>query len=211
MAHGVKVVADANTRLWNANADEHDPISARTLGFWLYMLSDGLIFAALFASYAVLDGPMNAAGGPMAPQLLSASQGFLQTLIVLGSVLSFSLGTLALKSGNRGGAMLGIAGAIVLGGLFIAVGGSDLLAMNAQGFGPGRSAYLSCLFTLIFTHGLHMAFGILWMLVMLSQIVRFGFTQNVVARLLCLRMFWQFQATVWVLVYVYVYLFGGAH
>lgn len=211
MVHGAQTVADANTKLWNAEADEHDPISARTFGFWLYMMSDGLIFAAIFASYAVLDGPMNAAGHPMAAQLLSASQGLMQTFIVLASVLALSLGTLAIKTGNKAGASFGLLLAAVLGLAFLYIGGSDLASIAAAGNGPTASAYLSVLFTLIITHGLHMGFGLLWIAVLLVQIARSGFTTDVVGRLLSLRMFWQFQASVWVIAYVYVYLFGGAH
>jgi cytochrome o ubiquinol oxidase subunit 3 len=211
MAHAATIVADANTKLWNATADEHDPISTRTFGFWLYMMSDGLIFASLFASYAVLDGPMNAAGHPMAAQLLSASQGMVQTILILASVLALSVGTLSIKTGNKAGVSLGLLLAALLAVVFLFIGSSDLEEMTAAGNGATASAYLSVLFTLIITHGLHMGFGLLWMAVLLVQIARSGFTTAVVGRLLCLRMFWQFQASVWVIVYVYVYLFGGAH
>jgi cytochrome o ubiquinol oxidase subunit III len=211
MAQAEIIKAGPGTVLWNAAADEHDPISARTFGFWLYMLSDGLIFASLFASYAVLDNPMNAAGHPMAAQLLSAGQGMVQTILVLASVLALSLGTLAIKTGNKAGVSLGLIAAAALGVTFLYIGAADLTRIAAAGNVPGVSAYLSCLFTLIITHGLHMGFGLLWMAVLLVQIKRSGFTTAVVGRLLCLRMFWQFQASVWVIVYVYVYLFGGAH
>jgi cytochrome o ubiquinol oxidase subunit 3 len=203
--------AGADTVLWNASADAHDSISARTFGFWLYLLSDALIFAAVIASYAVLDNPMGAANGPLGAQFLNAGHGLIQTFVILGSVLSYSLGTIALKNGNKAGTALGIIGAIVLALAFLAIGWNDLSSLSAAGNGPTRSAYLSCFFTLIITHGLHMTVGILWMLTMLVLIARFGFTQEVVGRLLNLRMFWQFQASVWVVVYVYVYLFGGAH
>lgn len=211
MTHSATIKADAYTKLWDASADEHDPISARTFGFWLYMLSDGLIFASLFASYAVLDNPVNAAGHPMAAQLLSAGSGLVQTMLVLASVLALSLGTLAIKTGNKAGVSLGLVAAAVLGLVFLTIGGTDLQSIAAAGNVPTASAYLSILFTLIITHGLHMGFGLLWMAVLLVQIARSGFTTVMVGRLLCLRMFWQFQATVWVIVYVYVYLFGGAH
>jgi len=203
--------AGADVVLWNASADAHDNISARTYGFWLYLLSDALIIAAVVACYAVLDNPMNAAGGPLGNQFLSASKGLVQTFLVLGSVLSYSLATVALKRGNKLGVGLGMVGAILLAVLFLGIGMGDLAALSAAGNGFARSGYLSCFFTLIVTHALHMGFGILWMLVMLVQIGVFGFTENVVARLLNLRMFWQFQASVWVVVYIYVYLFGGAH
>jgi cytochrome o ubiquinol oxidase subunit 3 len=203
------IAAGADTRLWNAEADEHDPISARTFGFWLYLLSDALIFAGLFASYAVLDNSFNAAGGPIAAQIVHPLEGLIQTFAVLGSVLSYSLATVAMKKGSRTGVIHGILGAIVLSGVFLGIGAHDLLGLIAQGDGPDRSGFLSIFFTLIVSHGLHMVFGILWMLVMLVQVARTGFNQDVVGRLLNLRLFWQFQASVWVCVYVYVYLLGG--
>jgi cytochrome o ubiquinol oxidase subunit 3 len=202
--------AGPNTRLWNAEADEHDTISTRTFGFWLYMLSDALIFTGLFASYAVLSTPMNLAGGPGPAQVTNALEGFWQTLLIMGSVFAYSQATIALKKGSKTGVAACIVIAMALAVAFICIGGHDLAALTAQGNGYSRSAYLSVFFTLIATHGVHMCIGILWMLVMLVQIFRLGFTADVVARLLNLRMFWQFQATMWVIVYVYVYLLGGA-
>lgn len=197
------------TRLFHPHFAGHDQISARTLGFWLYMLSDALIFTGLFATYAVLNNPMAAAGGPIAPQIVNPVEGLWQTYAVLGSVACYSLGTVALKSGNKGGVMLGIVLSILLALVFLDFEAHDLLGLIARGDGPGRSGYLSAYFVLIATHGLHMLFGILWMLVMLVQIPKLGFSANVVARLINLRMFWQFQATIWVLVYVYVYMVGA--
>jgi cytochrome o ubiquinol oxidase subunit III len=197
------------TRLFHPHFAGHDQISARTLGFWLYMLSDALIFTGLFATYAVLNNPMAAAGGPIAPQIVDPIEGLWQTYAVLGSVACYSLGTVALKSGNKGGVMLGIVLSILLAFIFLDFEAHDLLGLMARGDGPGRSGYLSAYFVLIATHGLHMLFGILWMLVMLVQIPTLGFSANVVARLINLRMFWQFQATIWVLVYVYVYMVGA--
>jgi cytochrome o ubiquinol oxidase subunit III len=197
------------TRLFHPHFEGHDQISARTLGFWLYMLSDALIFTALFAAYAVLNNPMAAATGPIAPQVVNPVEGLWQTYAVLGSVATYSLGTVALKSGNKAGVMLGIILSIALALIFLGFEAHDLLGLLAQGDGPARSGYLSAFFVLIATHGLHMVFGIIWMLVMLVQIPTLGFSANVVARLINLRMFWQFQATVWVIVYVYVYMIGA--
>ncbi|GLR68734.1 cytochrome o ubiquinol oxidase subunit III [Acidocella aquatica] len=196
--------------LWNPGADEHDPISARTYGFWLYLIGDALLFCSLFASYAVLDNPVNAAGGPLTAQVINTPHGLWQTFIILASVLAYSLGTVSLKNGNAAGVQLGILAALLLGGAFLYISGTDLWALAAQGNGPTRSAFLSVFFTLLLTHGLHMLFGILWMLVMLVQVGVLGFTKDVVGRLLNLRLFWQFQATMWVCVYFYVYLLGGA-
>jgi cytochrome o ubiquinol oxidase subunit 3 len=194
--------------LWHYGETEHDPISTKTLGFWLYMLSDALIFAGLFAAYGVLDQPMNFAGGPTAAQIMHPLAAFWQTIAVLSSVLSYSLATVALKTGNRNGVMIGIVVAILFGGIFIALEFTDFASLFAMGATPDRSGFLSAFFILVATHGLHMMFGILWMLVLLPQIMRSGFTTAVVTRLLNLRLFWQFQASVWVCVYVFVYLRG---
>lgn len=207
MAH--QAAPGANTRLFHPGYEGHSQISARTLGFWLYMLSDALLFTALFAAYAVLDTPMNAAGGPIASQIVDPIEGFWQTIVILGSVTSYSLATVAMKNGNRAGTVLGIVGAMVLAVVFLAFGINDLSTLAAHGNGMDRSGYLSAYFVLILTHAIHMGIGILWMLVMLMQIPRQGFNEMVVARLLNLRMFWQFQATVWVCVYVYVYMIGA--
>ncbi|MBU6418663.1 MAG: cytochrome c oxidase subunit 3 [Proteobacteria bacterium] len=207
MAHDT--APTANTRLFRPGYEGHNQISARTLGFWLYMLSDALLFTALFAAYAVLDTPMNAAGGPIASQIVNPVEGFWQTIAILGSVTSYSLATVAMKNGNRGGTALGIVAAIALAVVFLAFGVNDLTTLAAHGDGMDRSGYLSAYFVLILTHAIHMGIGILWMLVMLVQIPRYGFNEMVVARMLNLRMFWQFQATVWVCVYVYVYMIGA--
>jgi len=194
--------------LWHYGETEHDPISTKTLGFWLYMLSDALIFAGLFAAYAVLDQNMNMADGPTAAQVVHPVAAFWQTLAVLSSVLAYSLATVALKTGNRARVLLGIVVAIVFGGLFIALEIGDFVSLFAMGATPDRSGFLSAFFVLVASHGLHMMFGILWMLVLIPQIIRSGFNTAVVTRLLNLRLFWQFQASVWVCVYVFVYLKG---
>jgi cytochrome o ubiquinol oxidase subunit 3 len=201
--------AASGARLFHPHFAGHDQISARTLGFWLYMLSDALLFTAVFAAYAVLNNPMAAAGGPIATQIVDPGEGLWQTYAVLGSVATYSLGTVALKSGNKAGVIIGILLSIALALVFLSFEVHDLLGLLAKGDGPTRSGFLSAFFILIATHGLHMVFGIIWMLVMLVQIPTLGFSANVVARLLNLRMFWQFQATIWVLVYVYVYMIGA--
>jgi cytochrome o ubiquinol oxidase subunit 3 len=195
--------------LWHFGHEIHDPISNKTLGFWLYMLSDALIFAAIFAAYGVLDQPMNAAGGPTAANIMHPVAAFWQTLAVFTSVFAYSLATVALKTGNKAGVMLGIVVSLVLGVAFLGLELHDFVTLFAEGATPDRSGFLSVFFILIATHGLHMIFGLLWMLVMLVQIPRFGLTTDVVSRLLNLRLFWQFQAAVWVCVYIFVYLRGA--
>lgn len=195
--------------LWHHGHESHDFIATKTLGFWLYMLSDALLFAALFATYAVMDNVMADGGGPGAAQIVHPIAAFWQTIAVLSSVFAYSLATVALKHNYRQLVALGIIAALVLGGVFIALEISDFADLWAQGAGPQTSGYLSAFWGLIVTHGLHMVFGMLWLLVMLIQIIRFGLTTPVVAQLLNLRLFWQFQAAVWVCVYVFVYLKGA--
>ena len=204
-----QLVPGPDTRLFHPGFAGHNQISGRTYGFWLYMLSDALLFAALFAAYAVLDTPMNAAGGPTAAQIVDIHEGFYQTIIIVTSVTAFSLGTVAMKKNNRFGMNLGLIIAMILGGLFVALGLHDLAVLSAKGDGIDRSGYLSVYFVLILTHAIHMFFGMLWMLVMLVQITRSGFNELVVARILNLRMFWQFQVSVWVCIYIYVYMIGA--
>jgi len=194
--------------LWHYGHESHDVIATKTLGFWLYMLSDALIFAGIFAAYGVLDHTMNAAGGPTEAQVVHPIAAFWQTIAVLSSVFAYSLATVALKHGNRLGLLLGIVAAIILGGVFIALELNDFADLYAHGATAQTSGFLSAFFVIIATHGLHMAFGILWLLVMLAQVLRLGLTAPVVAQLLNLRLFWQFQAAVWVCVYVFVYLKG---
>jgi cytochrome o ubiquinol oxidase subunit III len=194
--------------LWHYGHEEHDVIGAKTFGFWLYMLSDALLFAGLFAAYAVLDHTMNMAGGPTEAQVVHPIAATWQTLAVLSSVFAYSLATVALKRGSRAGLIAGMAAAIVLGAVFIGLELADFASLVHAGATPDTSGFLSAFFVLIATHGLHMAFGILWMLVMLVQVLRFGLSTAVVAQLLNLRLFWQFQASVWVCVYVFVYLKG---
>jgi cytochrome o ubiquinol oxidase subunit 3 len=195
--------------LWHHGHEAHDMIATKTLGFWLYMLSDALIFAGIFAAYGVLDHTMNAAGGPTESQVVHPIAAFWQTLAVLSSVFAYSLATVALKHGNRFWLALGIVAAIVLGSVFIALELNDFATLYAQGATAQTSGFLSAFFLIIATHGLHMAFGILWLLVMLVQVLRLGLTAPVVAQLLNLRLFWQFQAAIWVCVYVFVYLKGA--
>jgi len=194
--------------LWHSGETLHDPVATKTLGFWLYMISDALIFAGLFATYAVLDQKMNAAGGPYGAQILHPAAAFWQTLAVFGSVYAYSMATVALKYAHRGAMLAGMAVAFVLGLVFLGLEIHDFLDLLAQGAPWTRSGFLAAFWMLIATHGAHMAIGLLWMAVMMVQVMVLGVTTDVVTRLLNLRLFWQFQAAVWVCVYVFVYLRG---
>lgn len=197
-----------SVELWDHSHHSHDPISTRTFGFWLYMLSDAMIFAALFAAYGVLDHSYNAAGGPVARDIIHPLNAFWETVLLFSSVLAYGFAMVALKHGKRSGVLVGIVAAFVVGAAFIGMESKEFADLISHGIVPQRSAFLSVFFTLVIYHGLHMLVGLLWMLLMLVQIGREGFTGNVVYRLLNLRLFWHFQAVIWVCTFTFIYLRG---
>jgi len=187
----------------------HDVIATRTLGFWLYMLSDAMMFTALFAAYVVLGHTINAAGGPWSTAVAHPSVAFRETVWLFSSVLAYGLAMIALKKGHRGGVMLGIAAAILIAFGFLGADLHEVADLLRMGATPERSGFLSAFFTLVFYHGLHVIVGIAWMLVMLVQVASLGLTENVVYRLLNLRLFWHFQAVMWVFMFTFLYLRGA--
>lgn len=192
--------------LWDTSHFHHDVISTKTYGFWLYMMSDAMIFASLFASYIVLSHRINMAGGPTPADVLHPVSAFWDTMLILASGLAYGVAMVFLKRGNRSGVMMGLGAAFILGLWFVGMELSEFDGLIGQGITAERSGYLSAFFTLVLTHGLHMLFGLLWILVMMVQVLRDGFTADVVYRLLNLKIFWFFQALVWVCVFSFVYL-----
>ncbi|MEJ2646680.1 MAG: cytochrome c oxidase subunit 3 [Gammaproteobacteria bacterium] len=203
---GESIAPDA-TVLWDTGHHGHDMISTRTFGFWLYMLSDAMIFAALFTAYAVLGH--NYAGGPSATQILRPGDALAETMLVFTSVLAFGFSMSALKRGHRAGVLNWIAVAFVLGAAFVGMEVHEFANLASRGIVPERSGFLSAYYTIVLTHGLHMVFGLLWMAVMAVQVLREGFTDDIVYRLLNLRIFWHFQAIIWVCVFTFIYLQGS--
>ncbi len=187
----------------------HDVISTKTLGFWLYLLGDAMMFTALFAAYAVLGHAFNAAGGPWIRTVAHAGVAFRETAWLFASVLAYGFAMMALKKGNRGGVLLWITAALLIALGFLAVDGHEVMALFRMGAVPERSGFLSAFFTLVLYHGLHVVVGIAWMLVMLVQVASAGLTEKVVYRLLNLRLFWHFQAVMWVFMFTFLYLRGA--
>lgn len=200
-------VASGKSGLWEAHF-HHDPISTRTFGFWLYMLSDAMIFAGLFAAYGVLDHRYNAAGGPTIKDLVHPLFAYGETLAVFTSVLAYGWVMVALKKGSRAGVLTGLAVAFALGLVFLGLEIHEFAGLLAQGIDPQQSGFLSAFFALVMTHGIHMAFGLLWMATMFVQVAAQGFTDKTVYRLLNLKLFWHFQAVIWVFVFTFVYMRG---
>jgi cytochrome o ubiquinol oxidase subunit 3 len=185
---------------------EHHPKNGTLLGFWIYLMSDCLIFACLFAVYGVLGRSF--AAGPSGADLFDLPLVAVNTTLLLVSSVVFGFGMLEMQR-LRKGAMLGwLAIAGLLAAVFVSLEIREFLIMIAEGAGPGRSAFLSSFFTLVATHGLHVTLGILWLIVLMVQSIRFGLNEDNVRRLRCLSMFWHFLDLVWVGVFSYVYLVG---
>jgi cytochrome o ubiquinol oxidase subunit III len=178
----------------------------RAFGFWLYLMSDAIIFSLLFATYAVMAP--NHAGGPTGRTLFSLSNAFGETLLLLFSTITFAFATLALKSAKSAGVLSWLLVTFALGLGFVAMEIREFYGMVQVGAGPDRSGFLSAFFTLVGTHGLHVSFGLIWILIMMSQVIIKGLTVPVTSRLLRLGLFWHFLDIVWVGIFSIVYLPG---
>ena len=201
----------ATAVLWDASGTEHDMIATRTLGFWLYLLSDAMIVASLFASYLVLDHRVNAAAGPSAADVVHPITAFWGTVLLFSAMLAYGAAMVGLRRGSPRAVLAGLGGAFMLGLGFLVVEGQDFAGLALHGMVPERSGYLSAFYTLVLYHGAHLVFGLLWIAVMMAQVVRQGFTPDVVYRLLNLKLFWFFQGFIWIYVFSFVYLAGALH
>jgi cytochrome o ubiquinol oxidase subunit III len=197
-------------QLYLVPLSERGPAPPRVVaayGFWLFLLSDIVIFAALFAAYAVLSGHTD--GGPSGAQLFSRSRVLSETACLL--VSSFTCGIMMLSIDRRSviGTFTWAALTSLLGATFLWLELSEFRAMVLQGAEPSRSAFLSAFFALVGTHGLHVTLGITWLFAMMAQVVTLGFRPMVVTRLLCFSLFWHALDIVWIGVFTIVYL--GVH
>jgi cytochrome o ubiquinol oxidase subunit 3 len=186
------------------------PASTRVVagfGFWLFLLSDIVIFAALFATYAVLSG--ETAGGPTGAMLFEKRHVFIETACLLASSVTCGFGSLAVQRADSRSMYFWMTLTFVLGAVFLGLEGSEFAGLLAAGAGPTRSAFLSAFFTLVGTHGLHVSIGLAWLIVMLLQVATLGFRPMVGRRFFCFALFWHALDIVWVGVFTIVYL--GAH
>jgi len=191
------------------SASEAGPAAKRVVvayGFWIFLLSDIVMFAALFASYAILVHAT--AGGPTGTQLFNQSTVAIETACLLVSSYTCGLMSLAVNSRNRLGTYLGALVTFALGAAFLALELREFADMIARGATPQRSAFLSAFFTLVGCHGLHVTLGLVWLVVMMVQVAAMGFVASVQHRLLCFSLFWHALDIVWVGVFTVVYLMG---
>jgi cytochrome o ubiquinol oxidase subunit III len=191
------------------SASEAGPAPKRIVvafGFWIFLLSDIVMFSALFASYAVL---MHAtAGGPTGAELFNQVSVAIETACLLASSYTCGLMSLAINSRRSLGTYLGAVITFVLGAAFLALEIREFAGMIAIGATPQRSAFLSAFFTLVGCHGLHVTAGLIWLAVMIAQVAIKGFAVNVQRRLLCFALFWHALDIIWVGLFAVVYLMG---
>ncbi|GGF05464.1 cytochrome o ubiquinol oxidase subunit III [Aliidongia dinghuensis] len=184
----------------------HDDGSKTVLGFWIYLMSDCLIFSVLFATFGVLSA--NTAGGPSGRELFDLPYVGGETLLLLISSFTFGLAVLAMQAGRQGQVIAWLAVTFLFGAGFIGMEVQEFIHLVDEGAGPGRSAFLSAYFTLVGTHGLHVTAGLLWLAVMMHQVMRFGLDGVVRRRVACLSLFWHFLDLIWICVFSFVYLRG---
>ena len=201
--HAGAVSADPSSRYY---VREHHPENGTLLGFWIYLMSDCLIFACLFATYAVLG--RNYAGGPSGAEIFELPTVALNTAFLLFSSITYGFAMLAAQKKNAKGTLVWLAVTGIFGAGFLFLELQEFAHLIHEGFGPWRSGFLTAFFSLVGTHGLHVTFGIVWLVTLMFQVGKHGINAANYRRLACLSMFWHFLDVIWIGVFTYVYLMG---
>ncbi|KAF3362725.1 Cytochrome bo(3) ubiquinol oxidase subunit 3 [Chlamydiales bacterium STE3] len=190
-----------------SSPDPHqDTFSKTVLGFWIYLMSDCLLFAALFTTYAVLhEGTF---GGPTSHDILSLPTAFLETMILLCSTISCGLAMLAAKREKINQVYIWLIVTFLLGSSFVFMELKEFSHLLHEGNSWEKSAFLSSFFTLVGTHGLHVSVGLLWIIVMIGQLLYSSITITTFRRLVLFSMFWHFLDLIWIFIFTFVYLIG---
>lgn len=195
--------------LGESHGEAHAGAETIVFGFWIFLMSDLVIFGLVFASYLTVANPMGLAGGPGPADAFDLTSIFAQTMILLVSSLTFGFSTLAMRH-NRGRAAIAtwLGVTLLLGLVFLTLELRDFAHMIEVGAVPQRSGYWSAFWGLVPLHGLHVAIGCLWIIVMLAQMATLGLIPVVKTRLLRLGLFWHFLDLIWVAIFSIVYLGG---
>ena len=175
-------------------------------GFWIFILSDIVMFSAFFATYAVLLG--QTAGGPTGHDLFDLRNVAIETAFLLASSFTCGLASIAADTRNTTWFQIAMAVTCAFGLAFLTIEGREFADLVARGAGPTRSAFLSAFFTLVGCHGLHVSAGILWLLTMMAQVLTKGFRPDIQRRILCFALFWHTLDIIWVAIFTVVYLMG---
>jgi len=185
----------------------HDVYSKTTFGFWLYLLTDFILFGTLFASYAVLRN--NTFGGPSARDLFDLPYPMLQSIILLISSYTIGLAGASAHRRNKNWVISLLALTFLLGIAFMAIQLTEWVHFLRQDYTWSKSAFLSMYYTIISTFGIHMIFALLWVIVLGVPVWREGITPMSLRRVICLKMFWQFLNIIWIFIFSFIYLMGG--
>jgi cytochrome o ubiquinol oxidase subunit 3 len=175
-------------------------------GFWIFLLSDFVLFSALFAAYAVLAKAT--AGGPSSHQLFDLRSVGAETAALLTSSFTCGLASLAAERRQAFAYAVAMLATAALGAVFLSFELTEFIGLVNQGAGPQRSAFLSAYFTLVGCHGLHVTLGELWLLTMVAQVFAKGFRADIRRRILCFSLFWHALDIIWVGIFTVVYLYG---
>jgi len=189
----------------SAHGDGHHD-NGTMLGFWLYLMSDSLIFGILFAVYAVLG--TNYAAGPAPSDLFEIELILIATFFLLFSSITYGFAVINMQQGKQDAMVMWL---VITGGFGLAFLGMEIYEFQHLwhlGAGPGASAFLSSFWFLVGTHGLHVASGVIWLVVLLVQVQKHGLTAQNKRRILCLSLFWHFLDLIWIGVFSFVYLTG---
>lgn len=203
-------IATAIDEVGGQSASEAGPAPKRIVvayGFWIFLLSDIVMFSALFAAYAVLARAT--AGGPSGAGLFSQVNAAIETACLLASSYTCGLMSMAVGSRRRLGIYVGAAVTFAFGAAFLTLEVREFANMIAHGAVPQRSAFLSSFFTLVGCHGLHVTIGLIWLVVMMAQVAIKGIRPAVERRLLCFALFWHALDIIWVALFTVVYLMGA--
>jgi cytochrome o ubiquinol oxidase subunit III len=194
--------------VFEVEEEHHDAGAMTTLGFWIYLMSDCILFASLFASFAVLRGAT--AGGPSGREIFNLPYVLVETSCLLVSSFTYGMAMIAADQGKQAWVLRWLGLTLLLGMAFMGLELHEFVKLIGEGSGPDRSGFLSAFFTLVGTHGLHVTSGMVWMVVMMAHVMRRGLNDANRTRLMCLSLFWHFLDIVWIGVFTVVYLMGAA-
>lgn len=186
---------------------EAEALQRKSIGFWIYLMTDCVLFASLFAVFAVLRTAT--AGGPSGADIFDLPFVLIETMVLLVSSFTVGLGLLAAQYGQKRQAIAWLILTFLLGVTFLVMEVSEFRHLIDEGNGWQRSAFLSSYFTLVATHGLHIAVGLLWMIVVVIRLIRFNFKYTDLGRLSLLSLFWHFLDVIWIFIFSIVYLMGS--
>ena len=204
-ATSLRLVAEQDQAAFHLTEEPH-PGNSTLLGFWIYLMSDCLIFAVLFATYAVLG--RNFAGGPSGADLFELPMVATNTAMLLFSSITYGLAMIAAQGGRVKPTLGWLAITGLFGCAFLGLELTEFAHLIGEGAGPQRSAFLSSFFALVGTHGLHVTFGVIWLVTMMVQVAGRGLSETNRRRLMCLSLFWHFLDLIWIGVFSFVYLLG---